>query len=114
MENPHSKQAELRQDSYLAVLRYNLHRMAKKSKLDKCVHCKKHHAAVGVFTSYYGVGLRGRQQIKGSFPARGYCLKCLLKRAKREGLSSAQRHELRTELQPTKRPKSRHKGKRET
>jgi hypothetical protein len=88
--------------------------MAKKSKLDKCVRCKKHHAIVGVFTSYYGVGLTGEKQIKGSFPARGYCLKCLLRRAKKEGLSSAQREELRNKLQPSKRPKRHHKSKRQT
>ena len=85
--------------------------MAKKSKLDKCVGCKKHHAIVGVITSYYRVGLKGTKQIKGSFPTRGYCLKCLLKRAKREGLGSAQRRELRKKLQPGKRPKRHHKSK---
>jgi hypothetical protein len=42
--------------------------MAKKSKLEMCVRCKKHHAAVGAYTGYYGVGLKGKKQIKGSFP----------------------------------------------
>jgi hypothetical protein len=80
-------------------MQYNDDPMAKTSKLDKCVRCKKHHAIVGAFTSYYGVGLKGKTQIKGSFPAQGYCLKCLLKRARKEGLSSAQRDELRKKLE---------------
>jgi hypothetical protein len=42
--------------------------MAKKSKLDRCVRCKEHHAQIGVVTSYYGVGNRGKKQIKGSSP----------------------------------------------
>lgn len=86
--------------------------MAKRSKLDKCVRCKKHRAVVGVLTSYYGVGFKGKKQIKGSFPARGYCLKCLLRRAKREGLSLAQRNELRKKLERIKSDRSRHSSKR--
>jgi hypothetical protein len=82
--------------------------MAKKSKLDKCVVCEKHHAIVGAFTSYYGVGYEGKKQIKGSFPARGFCLKCFLKRAKKEGVRSVQRDELRKKLEPSKRPKRHH------
>ena len=76
--------------------------MAKKSKLDKCVRCREHHAIAGVYTGYYGVGFEGVKQIKGSFRARGYCLKCFLKRAKREGLNSAQREELRRKLERSK------------
>jgi hypothetical protein len=79
--------------------------MAKKSKLDKCVHCKKRRAVAGVITSYYGVGYEGKQ-IKGSFPARGYCLKCFLKRAKKEGVRSRQRDEVGTKLEPSKRSKT--------
>jgi hypothetical protein len=89
---------------------YNAHPMAKKSKLEMCVRCKKHRAVVGAFTSYYGVRLQGSSQIKGSFPARGYCLKCLLKRATREGLSSAKRDGLRKKLKPRGRA-SRHQSK---
>ncbi|HXJ89474.1 MAG TPA: hypothetical protein VMS18_21850 [Candidatus Binatia bacterium] len=87
--------------------------MAKKSKLDKCVRCEKHRAAVGVFTSYYSVGLKGKKQITGSFPARGYCLKCFLKRAKREGFSPGQRDELRKKLQPGKHTNRHHQSKRQ-
>jgi hypothetical protein len=79
--------------------------MAKKSKLDKCVHCRKRRATVGVLTSYYGVGLKQEKQIKGSFPAQGYCLKCFVRRAKKEGLNSAQRHELRKKLEIGKHPR---------
>jgi hypothetical protein len=39
--------------------------MAKKSKLDKCVRCKTHRAIVGAFTSYYGVGLKGKETDQG-------------------------------------------------
>ncbi len=88
--------------------------MAKKSKLDKCVRCDTHRAIVGAFTSYYGVGLKGKEQTKGSFPAQGYCQKCLLKRARKEGLNSAQRDELRKKLERDKHAGSRHKSKRQT
>jgi hypothetical protein len=87
--------------------------MAKKSKLDKCVQCKKHHAVVGVLTSYYGVGYKGKKQIKGSFPARGYCLKCFVRRAKKEGLRSAQRDELRKKLRSGKHASQHHSSKRQ-
>ncbi len=85
--------------------------MARKSKLGKCVRCERHRAVVGVNTSYYSVGFKGKKQITGSFAARGYCLRCLLKRAKREGLSSAQRNELQKKLERGKHSRSHHKSK---
>jgi len=46
---------------------------------------------------YYSVGSKGKQ-IKGGFPARGYCIDCFLGLAKRKGMLRVEREALREKL----------------
>jgi hypothetical protein len=89
--------------------------MPRKSKLHRCVSCKKHRAKIGVLTNYYVLGSRrssssrtAKKQIAGSLPARGYCVNCFLELAKTQGLHSEQRHALRKKLKPHKHATSHH------
>jgi hypothetical protein len=81
--------------------------MPRKSKLRKCVRCEQQHATIGALTNYYLLGTRRRdasssrstgQQIKGSFPARGYCVDCFLRLAKKQGVRPEQLRGLRKKL----------------
>ncbi|GEM_PF-3934121 len=82
--------------------------MPRKTALKWCVKCDGK-ARIGVYTSYYtlrnsAIGRssssdrRRKTQVKGSFPARGYCVDCLLALAKVRGVSKAERTRLRQEL----------------
>ena len=72
--------------------------MPRKTGLKECVKCDSK-ARVGVYTSYYSLSnqkirrsSKGRKtQVKGSFPARGYCIDCFLRLAEVRGVSKAER-----------------------
>jgi hypothetical protein len=82
--------------------------MPRKTGLTNCVRCESD-ARVGVYSSYYGLSSPatkfssshsrgGKSQIKGSFPARGFCVDCFLRLAKGRGVSKGERTRLRREL----------------
>jgi len=87
--------------------------MPRKSKLRKCVGCNKRRATIGALLNFYAVGVKrkGRKQITGSLPARGFCLDCFLSLAKEQGMRSEQRHELHTKLKPHTHADSHNNGK---
>jgi hypothetical protein len=88
--------------------------MPKQTALKVCVRCGNRQARVGVYRAFYT--LRRREtarrpqhlepknakrapQLNGSFPARGYCIECLLSLAQKQGLSEAKIRSLRRKLE---------------
>lgn len=84
--------------------------MPKKTKLTYCVKCDKA-ACIGVYLAYYALR-RARQrkegpaqkkrpatQIKGTLPARGYCMNCFLRLLRSRGLSPAEVLELEEDIE---------------
>ncbi len=59
--------------------------MARKTKLETCVRCGEP-AQLGVYAGLYLVRNHG-PQFKQVWPARGYCGNCLLRLAKKRGVS---------------------------
>ena len=76
--------------------------MARPTTLDRLCRCD-HEARVGVYFAYYSVKSKHKsavsKQVKGSLPARGYCVDCFLEFAKRKGLPGDERQELREKLE---------------
>jgi hypothetical protein len=80
--------------------------MPKRTRLQTCIGCGGT-AQLGVGVSYYvltnpatrKLSSRGKAQIKGSLPARGYCIKCFMSLKRVRRLERAEQQQLRRRLQ---------------
>jgi len=80
--------------------------MPRRTALEFCVRCKKR-AELGVYTGYYRLSSKPRlgqegnkRQVRGTLPARGFCMDCFLRYAKGQGWDRTVMQKLRSRLRP--------------
>lgn len=86
--------------------------MPRRTILGTCSKCGERRSAVGVYRAFYSVRrkatlanrsttMTNRQnaQVNGSFPARGYCIRCFMLLAEKQGLTALRLKQIRQKLE---------------
>ena len=81
--------------------------MPRKTAHKWCVRCEEVRAQVGAYTGYYVLSSKSKSgpkpqkpnpQVKGTLPARGFCMDCFLRHARKQGWDDTEMRKLRATL----------------